>query len=329
MSIAVDLRSYFTPEAVARQLENLPPVKTPVMDTVFTDRPQHPLPVLGVDDISETVQTVPVVKRGAPSTPVAVESREITYIEPMPVKPSTLLTAVELNNFKLLDGAGREAWTARKIDSLRRVARRTTEVLAAQAMTGKISFPLTRGGGAYDTYEVDFGTPLSHTPGTLWDNTSAKITDVFKTLTEMQLAVQQEGFGGRMEVWAGKDAYYALMALAEKVTSTAKVRVEMSAEGVFVGNFLVKLRTETYKNPQTGVLTNIVPDHRAVMVGLEAEWRLFYCAVDDLEANLLPMPFFVKPVELSDPSGIKLVGESKPLPVPNMKAVCWADVVAE
>ena len=40
----------------------------------------------------------------------------------------------------------------------------------------------------------------------------------------------------------------------------------------------------------------------------------FYGPVDDLEGNLQPMPMFIKPVEIQDPSEIRLIGESKPLP---------------
>ncbi len=45
------------------------------------------------------------------------------------------------------------------------------------------------------------------------------------------------------------------------------------------------------------------------MIAKDAGHRLVYCAVDDLEANLRAMPFFIKPVKSDDPSGIKLISE--------------------
>ncbi len=324
--LIVNLRTFFTPQAIAQRLQALPPIKSPTMDLIYPGRSQHPLAVLGVDEISEVALTVPVVRRGSPSTPVVTDAREISYIEPLPLRPSTTLTAVDLNNFKLLDNSGRDVWVSAKMDILRRIVHRSTEALCAQSLTGTITYPVKLQGGGYDSYQVVFGTPQSYVPATAWDNAQAKITDIFKTFTEMQVLLQEAGYGGQVEIWAGKTAFYGLMALAEKVTSTARIRVEISAEGVFVGNYLVKLRAETYKNPETGLFVQIVPDDKIVMVAQDANHRLFYCAVDDLDANLVPMPFFVKPIEQKDPSGIKLVAESKPLPVPVPKAICWAQV---
>lgn len=324
--LIVNLRSYFTPLAIAQMLKALPPIKSPTMDLIYPDRPQHPLAVLGVDEISEIVLTVPVVRRGSPSTPVVTDSREISYIEPQPFRPSTTLTAVDLNNFKLLDNSGREVWVSAKMDMLRRIVHRSTEALCAQSLTGTITYPVKLQGGGWDSYQVIFGNTQDYSPEKAWDDNAAKITDVFKTFTDMQVLLQDAGYGGQVEIWAGKKAFYGLMALAEKVTSTAKIRVEIAAEGVFVGNYLVKLRAENYKNPETGAFVQIVPDDKIVMVAQDANHRLFYCAVDDLDANLVPMPFFVKPIKVEDPSGIKLVAESKPLPVPVPKAICWAQV---
>lgn len=325
--LIVNLRTFFTPLAIAQRLQALPPIKSPAMDLIYPDRTQHPLAVLGVDEISEVAQTVPVVRRGSPSTPVVTDAREISYIEPLPLRPSTTLTAVDLNNFKLLDNSGRDVWIGAKMDLLRRIVHRSTEALCAQSLTGTITYPVKLQ-GSYDSYQVAFGTPQSYEPEKAWDDTAAKISDSFRTFTEMQVLLQEAGYGGQAEIWAGKNAFYALMILAEKVTSTAKIRVEISAEGVFVGNYLVKLRAETYKNPETGAFVQIVPDDKIVMVAKDANHRLFYCAVDDLDANLVPMPFFVKPIEQKDPSGIKLVAESKPLPVPVPKAICWAQVTS-
>jgi hypothetical protein len=38
------------------------------------------------------------------------------------------------------------------------------------------------------------------------------------------------------------------------------------------------------------------------------------------------MPFFIKPIPLQDPSGVKLVAESKPFPIVNTSAICTATV---
>ena len=60
----VDIRKYFTPAAVASHLEALPELKTPIIDLVYSTRPTHPLPVLGIDELAGVVSNVPVVRRG-------------------------------------------------------------------------------------------------------------------------------------------------------------------------------------------------------------------------------------------------------------------------
>lgn len=55
--------------------------------------------------------------------------------------------------------------------------------------------------------------------------------------------------------------------------------------------------------------------------------RLFYCALDDLDANLQPLPFYAKPIVQQDPSGVKIVGTSKPLPAPVLGAIVWQQVL--
>jgi hypothetical protein len=327
--IIVNLRTYFTPAAIAQTLKKLPPLKTPVMDTIFIDRPQLGLPVIGVDQVTAITQTVPMVKRGGASVSIGGDSKTIAYYEPLPIRPSDDLTAKDLNDFKLLDPkAGRQTWINNKIDMLRRTVRLTTEALCAQALTGAINYPLRLDGGGWDTYNVAYGSPLSFTPAKAWDAADIKIKDVYSDLLDMQLLIQDNGWGSELEIWAGKTAYKALVGLADSSTPKDKIRVELKEGGLAIAEFLVKVRAETYKNPQTGAAVKMVADNQIVVIGKDGGQRLFYCAVDDLEANLLPMPFFVKPIERQDPSGVRLVAESKPFPAPNIHAICWATVAA-
>ena len=86
--------------------------------------------------------------------------------------------------------------------------------------------------------------------------------------------------------------------------------------------------TETYIHPQTGAAMPKVAANKIMAFATDAVHTLFYCALDDLDANLQPMPYFSKPIESKDPSGTKIVGRSKPFPVPVVKAICWATVTA-
>jgi hypothetical protein len=166
------------------------------------------------------------------------------------------------------------------------------------------------------------------TPTKLFSAADAKLKDIFAVLQAMEEKLEEKGYGSTKEIWAGKTAYEAIFAIAEASTSTAKIRVELSEQGINIGGYLIKRRAETYRNPNGGAATACLDLKTLRMVATDAGHTLPYCALDDLDANLQPLPFFVKPIELKDPSGYKLVAESKPLPIPNMDGVCDAVVVA-
>jgi hypothetical protein len=50
--------------------------------------------------------------------------------------------------------------------------------------------------------------------------------------------------------------------------------------------------------------------------------KLFFAALDDLDANLAALPFYAKPVQRDDPDGVKIIASSKPLPAPALWKMC-------
>lgn len=324
----MNIRNLFVRDAIIRALTVLPVLKTPVMDTIFLQRPQSPLAMIGVEDILPVTNALPLVRRGAPSIPATQATPSVGFYEPLPVNVHVMVTAADLNNLRLLDQDGLTAWSQARMDYLRRGIRKTTEALCAQALTGKIEWPVQLDGGGWDTCVVDWGAPLSKTPGKTWDADGCAIADVFELLSDMQELIQDNGYGGTVEVWAGRTAYGALFALAEAFKSTAKIAVEITDQGINVGGYLVRRRSEKYRNPRTGAMVPVLADKSLLMIATDAEHRLPYCAVDDLDANLQALPFFVKPIKLDDPSGYRLVAQSKPFPVPNVRGICKSVVVS-
>ena len=122
------LKGLFTPQAIAASMKLLTPLETTIMDTLFKDRPTHPLPLIGVSELVSVVQTVPVVRRDG--TPVALkgETASMEFIAPLPVKVKIPVTASELNDLRVIfgDQAAVTAWRTRKIDQIRRTVRDTT-----------------------------------------------------------------------------------------------------------------------------------------------------------------------------------------------------------
>ncbi|MEE4137463.1 MAG: major capsid protein [Desulforhopalus sp.] len=323
-----DLKTLFHKDAIIRYLKEMPVIKTSVMDTFFTDRPQNPLPIVGVDWLWPVVTELPLVRRGAPSISTISETGAIQFYEPYPLRPKKEVSAMDLNNLQLLPNASRENWASTKTDYLRRAVRKTCEAMCSVVLSGTLTWPVKLEGGGYENYQVAFGNPLTVTPGTAWDDNAAKLKDPFETLQAMKEKIAEYGYGSDLEIWAGSSAYSALFALAEAHVSKAKFTVNIDASGINVGGYLVKRMVEKYTNPQTGSAVDKLGEHDVLMIDKSAGHRLVYSAIDDLDANLLPMPFFVKPVKTDDPSGWKLIADCKPFPIPNLRAICFATVTS-
>jgi hypothetical protein len=321
-----EILALFGKNTQVKTFTTLPPLETTVMDTVFKNRLQHPMSIIGVKDIIEITQTTPVVGRSAPAVPMNDGSGSYSFIEPLALNPSDFVSASELNDLRTWGVENREAWLRSKQEKLRRIVRRSTEGIAASALSGAISWPLKMESGSWDTYEVSFGSVLTYTPTTKWDADAAAIKDVYETLMGMRKKLRAKGYGGKIEIWAGESVYLALISIVDSVKSTAKqnIRIEKVEDGVNVGGYLVKPMDETYQNPQTGSAVNKVADTKMVMIAVDAGHSLYYCALDDLDAKLQALPFFLKPIVKQNPSGIDVLGMSKPLPVVNPNGLCWA-----
>lgn len=324
----INIRQYFTPAAIGLHLEALPVLETFIMDLIYGNRITHPLPVLGVDELLSITGNVPVVRRGTAAYPLAGESKGITYLEPQPVDVSSFLGAVDLNNLKLLGDQGIEYWVRGKVDTQRRAVRSTTEALACQSLSGAISYPMKTDAGL-DTYTVNFGTILSQAISVKWDHADKGLELILLDLIAMGNTIKQAcGYGSKIVYLAGQTAY---IALAKKVLAVqdAKINAQVTEKGITIAGFTVLLAEGGYKNlANNGAWVPSVADKNIVAVAVDAPFKLFYCALDDLDANLLPMPFYSKPIKLDNPSGYNIIGMSKPVPVPVPKAICAGAAIA-
>jgi hypothetical protein len=299
------------------------------MDTVYVDRPQHSMPVIGAQEVMGNSRVLPVVRRGAAGTPLITDNLNVNYLEPMPIKPTVVLTGVELNNLQLLSNVSLSQWAARKTDEMRRAVRRTTEALCAQSIRGVIAHPMKTDGGGDATYQVDYGSTHNYTPATLWSAAAAGAKDIYEVLLGMRAEIRKDGWGGRLKIWAGTKAYLALLKLLDTATPADKIGLRMAETGGILvgGEFRVELLDDAYEDPLTKTMSSVIDPLQVVMIALDGGHRLFYAALDDLDSNLLPMPLFIKATSSEDGT-MRLRGESKPLPAPNVRAICWSTVVA-
>jgi len=313
------------PKIVAEVIKTLPPLKTKVLDDVYTRKVNHPFPQIGIKDVQDVTGAVPVVRRGAPGVPVSGGDASISYIEPQPIKVNDSVTAADANNLKSMGAQGYRAFMAQKLDILRRKVKATTEALAAQSLTGKISYPIRLENGQNDTYEVDFGSPLSYTPSKTWD--SADLRDVFNQLVEIEAVLQEEGIANSVTFWAGKSAFMELVGKVQELNTNTVPRPEVKGNKINLFGYTIEMVNQKYRLPD-GTLKPVVPDNQIVAFDKNAGFTLFYLAIDNFKAGLQAVPMFISSYQTQDGSSFVIQAESKPLPVPIVKAICWATVLS-
>lgn len=321
----LDVRTFFTPAAVAASLQRLPELKTPAIDFLFPEsaRVNHPLPTIGYEDLGLPAGAHPVVRRGSASIGLRLVDSAIKLIEPQPVNVHTFLDAATMNTLGQMPNMGVQQLMDNRINSLRTACRATAEALACQVITGKINYAM-KADGANLTYQVDFGTPGTVAIAKKWDDAGTKLSDIIKSLGEIKAAMK--GYGTDLAFMAGFDVYGAL---ADRIAAVGNSSVaSISDEGIKIGNLLIKLFDASYLDPTTGTVATGVPAKKIVAFDRAAGHKLFYASVDDLDADFAGMPFFSKPIKSDDPSGYKILGASKPLPVVNTKAIITAQVLA-
>ena len=327
----VSLKNLFNPGQVATSLSLLPDLQTTVMDDFFKQRPTHPSPMVGLDMLTRTVGTIPVVSREGQAIPLGGDERDIMFVAPLPLKPSVNVTAAELNDLKAMFGDARtvEQWRANKLDRLRRVVRDTTEAMAAVTLTtGKVNWPKRLSGGNA-TYAIDYGDPLTFTP-TAKLTADSKIRELYQNILQpMTRLLRRKGVGGRVEFRCGEDVFAVLLDMAENFRSTADRTISVSLESgaVRVGGYTIKELSETYPSPEDGELIPKLDPKTLLAVAADAPGMVWYCAIDSISANNAATQFHVVPELLPGDTGYQLIAQSKPLPARNPNTVCKAVVV--
>ena len=334
MAMVVDLTKYFTALKITKRFTVMPPIQSTIFDRHFpeSERQQYESPIIPVQEITQAVQTVPVVHRGAESVPMVGDASETAYIEPLPVRIHTMVSAKELNDLRLMGEESRETWAARRQERLRQTVRKTVEALAAQAVfNGEIAYPLLQSNGQFATYKVAYPGQTQRTvdvaANSKWNSAECTLVKIHKLLRDMAKGLDNAGFGGNKTTYAGSDAMDALLTLIEG-TDKPKIPVKVADDGsVKLGGFTITEMNETWRNPQDGSTVNkLAPgETRMVSAGYTG---FFYGAVDDLDAKLQALPMFVKPIVKQNPSGYLLVAESKPLPAVAPGSACKAVVIA-
>jgi hypothetical protein len=249
-------------------------------------------------------------------------------IEPQPVNPSEFLSGADLNNLSMLNQSSIQIEINNIIDRLRRSCRATAEALAVQSLTGAIAYPMQSAGVLGENYEVDFGTIGDASAGVVkkFDAAGVKASDVVKGIAAILEVLKETSDGNDVAILAGFDVFAALCDIAG-ANPNASV-IQAMTDGISVGGgFKVQLLASSYKNLATGLAVPAVPAKHILAVDKQAGHKMIYAALDSLDAGLQPLPFFATYETKKDPSGVNVIGESKPLPVVNVNGLVKAQVL--
>ena len=321
----ISFRNYFTRAALLEALNRLPSLRTPIMDLIYPEsvRKNHPFDKLTVTDLGLPTKNIPLIKRGSQSYALTPDESSIKIIDPANLTPSMFLSAADCNRVNSLEAGGRQVLFDNYIDTLRRSIRKSTEAMSIQSLTGKISYDLRTADSNMDLYEVNFGKPKAVEVTAKWDDENTTFGDIVAGLGQINSSLQETSDGTDIVHLIKMDVYKAL---ANKA-ATNKDLIKVFEDHIMVGTSKFYLTNARYWSYREKKFKEAIPDKTVVSVARDDAFSLFYCALDSFDANFSGMPFFVREHHTSDPEGVKFIGQSRPMPVPNVSAIRTAQVL--
>jgi hypothetical protein len=321
-------KNFLLVQALVTMLNRLPPLRTFVMDLIYPEpvRRSHPFDRLSWSDLQLPAKNIPLITRGSVSYALTPDKNKITQIDPANFTPSITLSAADVNRFRSLNLNGQQTLIDNYVDTLRRSVRKSTEALAIQSITGKIEYDIRGADGAMDVYKVDFGTPKAVAVGKKWDDPNAKAGDIVASIGQIVDSLQDTSDGTDIVHLINYDVYAALASKAASLNNSDLIKVFPDYVQIGTAKFMIcSARYYSYKSKG---FVNAIPDKTVVSIARDDAFGLFYCALDSLDANFASLPFYVNSVKLDDPEGVKFIGQSRPMPVPNVDAIRKTQVLA-
>ena len=322
------IRKFFQIQALVTALNRLPPLKTFMMDLIYPEavRRNHPFDRLSYSDLCLPTKNIPLVTRGSVSYALTPDKNTLTQIDPANFTPSITLTAADCNRFRSLGIGGQQQLVDNHIDKLRRSVRKSTEALALQSITGKIAYDIRGGDGTLDTYMVDFGTPKTITVSKKWDASGTQAGDVIAALGQIGNDIKKTSDGTEIIHLIKYDVYAALVNMAAATAN--KDLIKVAEDHILVGTTKFYLCNAQYYSYKTKSYVEAVPNKSVISIARDDAFGLYYCALDSFDVDFAALPFGVRAAPSDDPEGVKLIAQSRPMPVPNVEAIRTAQVLA-
>ena len=320
------LKKVFQPKAVGETLKSLEPVPSVLTQVIFADKKNHPMPVIGIDEITETTGTLPLVRYGENPVELDEGNRVITLVEPEPISVKKVIRPREIQMLSSMLGQGLKQYATDQIDRFRRKIQTTINALCGQALNGKLNHPIKTDVGT-ETYEFTYGNIQTYTPTSTWDTANANpLVDLDKMMTQLQ----RKNVNGPYVVLAGVDAYQTLLKYLEEkgnvvIANYTKIDEQAKIPYIEYYGFRIYKVAETYTDVN-GTVRYVIDPKSIVMLG-ELPFKLRFLSLDDVEYGMVALPMLVKVVK--DPYGksLTLIAESKPFPIPKVNAIIKARVL--
>lgn len=360
MKPVLDVKRYFNPNAVALVLDEPAAIDTFVFDEFFRDQADTwPFPTIGVRDLMEMAQAQPLTLDGTESVAIGRGRRGVDQVRPEPFAFNSMMTADQINDMRVLPFAEtRQQVADSHIRNIRADLRVSINGLAAKAITtGVISWPIKVSAGGYDTFQIDFTefggeeySILTVRPDVdLTALTGRKVQDWIDYVNKIESGFADRGLSSPDFYRLGRNAWNGLMAIASTTKQTDSIKAMYGVEKVPIatpegrpqrnrnqsyidvgGHRFVKY-DQTYQDlevTQAGLLVRVnrrvVADDNvhAVAAGVRMPFR--YLSISDLDIDFAALPLALKTVTSHDPSGEKIIGQSRPIPIPIVKAIQYA-----
>jgi hypothetical protein len=312
---------FFSQRSVADILGELPKPLTPMADFLFppSARKQKQSPFISTEEVKTETGAIPLIRRGSSSFPVDTTETTRTLIEVDPVSPSVFISAKDINDLIALgETESLKAFLSEKIELLRDRVSETIETMSRQSLSGKINYPYAAADGIGGNCEIELGTPKILDPVNL---ASIDIPGIQVWLEDLYQAQAALGTSGDVAFLMGNGVYSLLVNKVVAAKLSAPVVWQSDGMTLF-GKYKIQAQGLTYKLPGSREVHRVLGGNQVQTLDRSRTGKLFFAALDDLDANLAALSFYAKPVETKDPDGVKIVASSKPLPAPALSKMC-------
>ncbi len=329
------VQELFRPDRVAQVILTTENYGTPILDRFYPEARRQAWPSVLVprSKITNITRSVPVVRRGAPGISIGHASGSFEYIEPVPIKTFDAIGSVEFNNAQLAGLQSLQSWADERIVRHLQTHRLTTEGLAAQSLSGTVTWPIVDATGSIiDTYTIDFGNPETYTVQADWSSSSTTLGQIYEDLVAMRTQLRRKGYTGNM-VDVGVKVFGYILDRVTAVTNDTRIPGRLNEDGsIQVGEFrITRLDAEYYHpggvggSPSAGY-TKAIGDDDLVMWDSNAPWTLLRVRLDNFKMGEDPGPLGIITELTKDGGAIEMFAESKPLPIPVVESTLQTDV---